>query len=151
MLLFEEQIDGFRLQIGTQKSIRKVLQIASKYTPICIKNAVKIVSEMYAKWCRNCVQKQCANCVAKIALFVCQKRCCKVMQMNTLRMLSRARVNKQTNEQTNKTPIGVREKRFRKDEDEGRILRSHSFPFLANAKTKSLSPFAPMSKNTFQR
>lgn len=40
------------------------------------------------------------------------------MQMNTLRMLPRARVNKQTNEQTNKTPIGVREKRFRKDEDE---------------------------------
>ena len=106
---------------------------------------------MYAKWCRNCVQKQCANCVAKTALFVCQKRCCKVMQMNTLRMLPRARVNKQTNEQTNKTPIGVREKRFRKDGDEGRILRSHSFPFLANAKTKSLSPFAPMSKNTFQR
>ena len=62
------------------------------------------------------------------------------MQMNTLRMLPRARVNKQTNEQTNKTPIGVREKRFRKDEDEGRILRSHSFPFLADAKTKPL-PF----------
>lgn len=100
MLLFEEQIDGFRLQIGSQKSIRKALQIASKYTPICIKNAVKIVSEMYAKWCRNCVQKQCANCVAKTALFVYQKRCCKVMQMNTLRMLPRAR--KQTNEQTNK-------------------------------------------------
>ena len=72
---------------------------------------------MYAKWCRNCVQKQCANCVAKTALFVYQKRCCKVMQMNTLRMLSRARVNKQTNEQT-KTPIGVREKIDRKDEDE---------------------------------
>ena len=64
------------------------------------------------------MQKQCANCVAKTALFVYQKRCCKVMQMNTLRMLPRARVNKQTNEQTNKTPIGVREKRFRKDEDE---------------------------------
>lgn len=72
------------------------------------------------------------------------------MQMNTLRMLPRARVNKQTNEQT-KTPIGVREKIDRKDEDEGRILRSHSFPFLANAKTRSLSPFAPMSKNTFHR
>ena len=72
---------------------------------------------MYAKWCRNCVQKQCANCVAKTALFVYQKRCCKVMQMNTLRMLPRARVNKQTNEQT-KTPIGVREKVDRKDEDE---------------------------------
>lgn len=70
--------------------------------------------------------------------------------MNILRMLPRARVNKQTNEQT-KTPIGVREKIDRKDEDEGRILGSHSFPFLANAKTKSLSPFAPMSKNTFQR
>ena len=44
------------------------------------------------------------------------------MQMNTLRMLPRARVNKQTNKQTNeqtKTPIGVREKRFRKDGDEG--------------------------------
>ena len=54
------------------------------------------------KWCANCVQKQCANCVAKIALFVCQKRCCKVMQMNTLRMLPRARVNKQTNKRTNK-------------------------------------------------
>ena len=36
------------------------------------------------------------------------------MQMNTLRMIPRARVNKQT-----KTPIGVREKRFRKDGDEG--------------------------------
>ena len=48
------------------------------------------------------VQKQCANCVAETALFVYQKRCCKVMQMNTLRMLPRARVNKQTNEQTNK-------------------------------------------------
>ena len=35
------------------------------------------------------------------------------MQMNTLRMLPRARVNKQT-----KTPIGVREKVDRKDEDE---------------------------------
>ena len=73
------------------------------------------------------------------------------MQMNTLRMLPRARVNKQTNKQTNKTPIGVREKRCRKDEDEGRILRSHSFPFLADAKTKSLSLFAPMNKNIFQR
>ena len=73
------------------------------------------------------------------------------MQMNTLRMLPRARVHTQPNEQTNKTPIGVREKRFRKDGDEGRILRSHSFPFLADAKTKPLSPFAPMSKNTFQR
>ena len=104
---------------------------------------------MYAKWCRNCVQKQCANCVAKTALFVYQKRCCKVMQMNTLRMLPRARVNKQTNEQTNKTPIGVREKVDRKDEDEGRILRSHSFPFLADAKTKSLSPFSSMSKKFF--
>ena len=39
------------------------------------------------------------------------------MQMNTLRMLPRARVNKQTNKQT-KTPIGVREKIDRKDEDE---------------------------------
>ncbi len=73
------------------------------------------------------------------------------MQMNTLRMLPRARVNKQTNEQTNKTPIGVREKRFRKDEDEGRILGSHSFPFLADAKTKSLSPFSSMSKNALYR
>ena len=63
------------------------------------------------------MQKQCANCVAKTAFFVCQKRCCKVMQMNTLRMLPRARVNKQTNEQT-KTPIGVREKVYRKDEGE---------------------------------
>ena len=67
------------------------------------------------------MQKQCANCVAKTAFFVYQKRCCKVMQMNTLRMLPRARVNKQTNEHTNeqtKTPIGVREKIDRKDEDE---------------------------------
>ena len=40
------------------------------------------------------------------------------MQMNTLRILPRARVNKQTNKQT-KTPIGVRENRFRKDGDEG--------------------------------
>ena len=126
-----------------------VLKKYQKSSPICIKNAVKIVSEMYAKWCRNCVQKQCANCVAKTALFVYQKRCCKVMQMNTLRMIPRARVNNQTNEQTNKTPIGVREKRCRKDEDEGRILRSHSFPFLADAKTKSLSPFSSMSKNFF--
>lgn len=39
------------------------------------------------------------------------------MQMNTLRMLPLARVNKQTNKQT-KTPIGVREKIDRKDEDE---------------------------------
>ncbi len=39
------------------------------------------------------------------------------MQMNTLRMFPRARVNKQTNEQT-KTPIGVREKVYRKDEGE---------------------------------
>ena len=62
------------------------------------------------------------------------------MQMNTLRMLPRARVNKQTNKQT-KTPIGVREKIDRKDEDEGRILRSHSFPFLADAKTMPLSLF----------
>ena len=38
--------------------------------------------------------------------------------MNTLRVLPRARVNKQTNKRTNITPIGVREKRFRKDEDE---------------------------------
>ena len=73
------------------------------------------------------------------------------MQMNTLRMLPRARVNKQTNEQTNKTPIGVREKRFRKDGDEGRILRSHSFPFLADAKTKPLPFFSSMNKNAFHR
>ena len=39
------------------------------------------------------------------------------MQVNTLRMLPRARVNTQTNEQT-KTPIGVREKVYGKDEDE---------------------------------
>ena len=37
--------------------------------------------------------------------------------MNTLRMIPRARVNKQTNKQP-KTPIGVREKVDRKDEDE---------------------------------
>ena len=36
--------------------------------------------------------------------------------MNTLRMLPRAR--KQTNKRTNKTPIGVREKVDRKDEEE---------------------------------
>ena len=78
------------------------------------------------------------------------------MQMNTLRMLPRARVNKQTNKRTNKTPIGVREKRCRKDEDEGRILRSHSFPFLAEAKTKPLplltneqKRFVSMSKKFF--
>ena len=70
------------------------------------------------------------------------------MQMNTLRMLPRARVNKQTNKQT-KTPIGVR--RFRKDGDEGRILRSHSFPFLADAKTKPLPFFSSMNKNAFHR
>ena len=40
------------------------------------------------------------------------------MQMNTLRILPRARVNNPTNKHT-KTPIGVREKRFRKDGDEG--------------------------------
>ena len=80
------------------------------------------------------------------------------MQMNTLRMLPRARVNKQTNEQTHKTPIGVREKRCRKDEDEGRILRSHSFPFLADAKTKPLplltneqKRFVSMSQKVFHR
>ena len=71
------------------------------------------------------------------------------MQMNTLRMFPRARVNKQTNEQTNKTPIGVREKVDRKDEEEEENLRSHSFPFLADAKTKSLSPFSSMSKKFF--
>ena len=38
--------------------------------------------------------------------------------MNTLRMLPRARVNKQTNEQPNKTPFGVREKGDRKAEDD---------------------------------
>ena len=105
------------------------------------------------KLCANCVQKQCANCVAKTALFVYPKRCCKVMQMNTLRMLPRARVNKQTNKrtnkQTNKTPIGVREKRCRKDEDEGRILRSHSFPFLADAKTKPLPLFFTNEQKCF--
>ena len=76
--------------------------------------------------------------------------------MNTLRMIPRARVNNQTNEQTNKTPIGVREKRCRKDEDEGRILRSHSFPFLADAKTRPLplltneqKCFVSMSKKFF--
>ena len=71
-----------------------------------MQNGAEIVCKMVQKLC------------AKTALFVYQKRCCKVMQMNTLRMLPRARVNKQTNEQTNKTPIGVREKVDRKDEDE---------------------------------
>lgn len=63
------------------------------------------------------VQKQCANCVAETALFVCQK---KVLQSDANEHFTYAssRARKQTNEQTNKTPIGVREKIDRKDEDE---------------------------------
>ena len=52
------------------------------------------------------------------------------MQMNTLRMLPRARVNKQTNEQTNKTPIGVREKVDRKDEEEEENFEVTFVPFF---------------------
>lgn len=51
------------------------------------------------------VQKLCAKTVYKLCckncIFCVKKRCCKVMQMNTLRVFPRARVNKQTNEQTN--------------------------------------------------
>ena len=123
---FEENIDDFRLQIdtqkrgkeGTSKCVKMRSKLHQKTTPNCTKNAVKIVSEMYAKWCRNCVQKQCANCVAKTAFFCVKKRCCKVMQMNTLRVFPLARVNKQTNEQTNKTPYGVMEKMYRKEDAE---------------------------------
>ena len=69
-----------------------------------------MVQKLCAKTvCKNSVQKQCANCVAKTAFFVYQKMCCKVMQMNTLRMLPRARVNKQTNKQTKH--LSVLEKR----------------------------------------
>ena len=64
------------LKKGGRKHIKmcqNALQIASKSTPNCTKNAVEFVSEMYAKWCRNCVQKLCANCVAKTAFFVSKK------------------------------------------------------------------------------
>ena len=74
--------------------LKKVSEKFSNLHQKCSQNCIRNVCKM--------VQKQCANCVAKTALFVYQKRCCKVMQMNTLRMLPRARVNKQTNEQTNK-------------------------------------------------
>ena len=85
---------------------KKALQFASKMQSKlyqkCMQNGAEIV-------CKNSVQKQCANCVAKTAFFVYQKMCCKVMQMNTLRMLPRARVNKQTNKQTKH--LSVLEKR----------------------------------------
>ena len=69
------------------------------------------------------------------------------MQMNTLRMLPRARVNKQTNKQKH---LSVLEKRYiEKTRAKRRILGSHSFPFLANAKTKPLPLFHQWAKTLF--
>ena len=105
------------------------------------------------KQCANCVQKQCANCVAKTAHFVYQKRCCKVMQMNTLRMLPRARVNKQTNKRTNKQTkhLSVLEKRdVEKTKTRGEF-RDHIRSRFWLKQKRSPSPFSPMNKNALCR
>lgn len=67
------------------------------------------------------VQKLCAKTVCKL----CCKNCTfcvskKVLQSDANEHFTRvsSRARKQTNEQTNKTPIGVREKVDRKDEEE---------------------------------
>lgn len=79
-------------------------------------------SKLYQKCMQNGAEIVCKNSVQivlqKLHFFVSKKRCCKVMKMNTLRVFPRARVNKQTNEQTNKTPYGVMEKMYRKEDAE---------------------------------
>ena len=59
-------------------------------------------SKLYQKCMQNGAEIVCKNSVQivlqKLHFFV-SKKCCKVMQMNTLRVFPRARVNKQTNKQ----------------------------------------------------
>lgn len=73
------------------------------------------------------------------------------MQMNTLRMLPRARVNKQTNEQTNKTPIGVREKVDRKDEEEEENFEVTFVPVFGWRKNEVPLSFFIDEQKVFQR
>ena len=147
----------FDCKLILKKGVRKAHQNVSKCTPNCIKNH----SKLHQKCSQNCIRNVCkivSQLCAKTVCKLCCKNCTfcvskKVLQSDANEHFTRvsSRARKQTNKQTNKTPIGVREKRCRKDEDEGRILRSHSFPFLADAKTKPLPLFPPMNKNAFHR
>ena len=63
---FEANIYGFQLKIGTQKSIRKALQIASK-----------MQSNLYQKCVQNCAEIVCKNSVQIVLQklhFLCIKK-----------------------------------------------------------------------------
>ena len=121
------------------------------------KKALQIVSKMqsnlYQKCMQNCAENVCKNSVQIVLQklhFLCIK---KVLQSDANEHFTyvSSRARKQTNKPTNKQKhLSVLEKRYiEKTRTKRRILGSHSFPFLANAKTKPLSPFSSMSKKFF--
>ena len=108
------------------------------------KKALQIVSKMqsnlYQKCMQNCAENVCKNSVQIVLQklhFLCIK---KVLQSDANEHFTyvSSRARKQTNKQTNKQKhLSVLEKRYiEKTRTKRRILGSHSFPFLANAKTK---------------
>ena len=110
-------------------------------------------SKLYQKCMQNDAENVCKNSVQIVLQklhFLCIK---KVLQSDANEHFTyvSSRARKQTNKQTNKQKhLSVLEKRYiEKTRTKRRILGSHSFPFLANAKTKPLSPFSSMSKKFF--
>ena len=104
-------------QNALQIASKKHSKLHQKCSQNCIRNVRKMVQKLCAKTvCKLC----CKNCI-----FLYQK---KVLQSDAnehfTRVSSRARkqtneqTNKRTNEQTNKTPYGVMEKMYRKEDAE---------------------------------
>ena len=132
----------FDCKLVLKKVSEKHSNLHQKCSQNCIRNVCKMVQKLCAKTvCKLCC-KNCTFCVSK-----------KVLQSDANEHFTYAssRARKQTNKQTNKQKhLSVLEKRdLEKTRKKRRILRSHSFPFLADAKTKSLSPFSSMSKKFF--
>ena len=103
----------FDCKLVLKKVSEKHSNLHQKCSQNCIRNVCKMVQKLCAKTvCKLCC-KNCTFCVSK-----------KVLQSDANEHFTydSSRARKQTNKQTNKqtkTPIGVREKRFRKDGDEG--------------------------------
>ena len=96
--------------------------------------------------CKNSVQ-----IVLQKLHFLCIKKGVVKWCKWTLYVCFLARVNKQTNEQTNKTPIGVREKVDRKDEEEEENFEVTFVPVFGWRKNEVPLSFFIDEQKVFQR